>query len=108
MKYEFYDLNSSILVTVCYSKAGVSNLLTKCAKILAKNLEWAIIVQIFCDVLCGFRPGPGLFVQKSRCANQNVQLCNKMHECSRLDRPALRHPFLDVRNLTLPLFYRAF
>ena len=74
----------------------MSNLLTKCAKIMAKNLEWAIIFQIFCDVLCGFRPGPGLFLQKSKCANQNVQLCKKMHACSRLDRPNL-----DARYLTL-------
>ena len=43
-------------------RSGVSNLLTKCAIILAKNLERAIIVQIFCDVLSGFRPGPGLFL----------------------------------------------
>ena len=40
----------------------VYNLLTKCAKILAKNLGWAIIAQIFCDVSWGFRPGPGLFL----------------------------------------------
>ena len=36
-----------------WPKTGVSNLLTKCAKILAKNLEWAIIVHILCDVLWG-------------------------------------------------------
>ena len=41
---------------------GVSNLLTKCAKNFAKNFECAIIVQIFCDVLWGFRPGPSLFL----------------------------------------------
>ena len=37
----------------------------------------------------GFRPGPGLFVWKSRCANQNVQLCKKFQACSRLDMPGL-------------------
>ena len=38
---------------VLYLTSGVSNLLTKCAKILAKNLEWAIIVPIFFNVLWG-------------------------------------------------------
>ena len=45
-----------------WPNAGLSNLLTKCANIFAKNLEWAIIVKILCDVLWGFRPAPGLFL----------------------------------------------
>ena len=55
----------------------VYNLFTKCAKILVKNLERAIIVPIFFNVLWGLWPGPALFLKKSRCANQNVQPCKK-------------------------------
>ena len=44
----FYDMDRSHRVMV---RPGVSNLLTKCAKILPENLEWAIIVQILRDVL---------------------------------------------------------
>ena len=46
----------------CWLRSGVSNFLSKCAKVLVKNLEQAIVVQIFCDVLWGFRNGPGLFL----------------------------------------------
>ena len=52
-------LKKTLYIRLCLVlsfRAGVSYLLTKCAKILAKNLEWAIIVQIFCNDLWGFSP----------------------------------------------------
>ena len=54
--------HSNDQVYVLCTRPGVSNLLTKCAKILVKNLEWAIIVPIFSDFLWGFGPGPDLFL----------------------------------------------
>ena len=59
------------------TRAGASNLSTKCAKILMKNFEWAAIAQICWDDSCRFRHGFGLFLYKSWRENQNVQLCKK-------------------------------
>ena len=56
----------------------MSNLFTKCAKMLAKNLEWAIIVQIFAifyggleylDLVC-FCKSLGVQIKMSNCAKK--------------------------------------
>ena len=65
--------------------AGVSNPLAKYPKVLMKFLDGKHLIKKCCGVSCGYRPGPGLFVLKSSSANQNVQLCKKMHTCSKLD-----------------------
>ena len=52
------------------TRAGVSNLLTKCANFFLKNLEWAMFYgRLDLDLVC-FCKGIGVQIKMSNCAKK--------------------------------------